>query len=362
MNLIQTEAAKLVKRVMDGGNLDHALQEVLRAHAEFSPQQRGALQDLGYGTVRYFARLQFFLDRLLTRPLREPHLGYLMAVALYQLEFSKSAEHVIVDQAVRAAKRHNPATAPLVNAVLRHFLRQRVTLRQQADADPATRHAYPRWWVSQLQDQYGTRAGEILEAGNRHPPMTLRVNVRQGTAAAYLEALAREGMAATRLAPDALMLAQPAAVERLPYFAEGRVSVQDAGAQCAAGLLDARTGMRVLDACAAPGGKAAHLLERADIELVALTRMRLVCSGCGKTWSASRCGPNWCAAMRPTRRPGGMAGHSSASWPMCPAPLPGWCAVIPTSNGCAVRRTSKDSRIGNCRLCRRCGRCSRPVG
>ncbi|PIV48332.1 MAG: 16S rRNA (cytosine(967)-C(5))-methyltransferase RsmB [Gallionellaceae bacterium CG02_land_8_20_14_3_00_60_115] len=272
MNLIQTEAAKLVKRVMDGGNLDHALQEVLRAHAEFSPQQRGALQDLGYGTVRYFARLQFFLDRLLTRPLREPHLGYLMAVALYQLEFSKSAEHVIVDQAVRAAKRHNPATAPLVNAVLRHFLRQRVTLRQQADADPATRHAYPRWWVSQLQDQYGTRAGEILEAGNRHPPMTLRVNVRQGTAAAYLEALAREGMAATRLAPDALMLAQPAAVERLPYFAEGRVSVQDAGAQCAAGLLDARTGMRVLDACAAPGGKAAHLLERADIELVALDK------------------------------------------------------------------------------------------
>lgn len=237
-----------------------------------TPQQRGALQDLSYGTLRYFGRLQFFLDRLLTREVRDPLLSYLMLVALYQLEYSKSAGHAIVDQAVRAAKRRNPATGALVNAVLRNFLRQREVLRQQADKDPASRHAYPRWWIAMLQAEYGDQAESILAEGNRHPPMTLRVNPRHIAAETYLSMLAEENMDVRLVEPGALMLAQPVAVERLPKFSEGWVSVQDAGAQYAAGLLDATAGMRVLDACAAPGGKSAHLLERADIELVAVDK------------------------------------------------------------------------------------------
>ncbi|PJC02527.1 MAG: 16S rRNA (cytosine(967)-C(5))-methyltransferase RsmB, partial [Gallionellales bacterium CG_4_9_14_0_8_um_filter_59_50] len=272
MKIIQTEAARLVGHVMDGGNLDQALQASLRAHPEFTAQQRGALQDLSYGTVRYFGRLQFFLDRLLNRAVRDPLLAHLMLVALYQLEFSKSAEHVIVDQAVRAAKRRNAATGTLVNAVLRNFLRQRPALRQEADADPASRYAYPRWWISLLQTQYGEKADAILAAGNLHPPMTLRVNARHCSATTYQALLADANMAAKRVDPDALILAQPVPVERLPKFAEGWVSVQDAGAQYAAALLDAIAGMRVLDACAAPGGKTAHLLERTDIELVAVDK------------------------------------------------------------------------------------------
>lgn len=272
MNSVQTEAARLVKQVMDGGNLDQALQASLRAHPELTAPQRGALQDLSYGTVRHFGRLQFFLGRLLNRAVRDPLLANLMLVALYQLEFSQSAEHVIVDQAVRAAKRRNAATGSLVNAVLRNFLRQRGELRQAADADPASRYAYQRWWISLLQKEYGEKADAILEAGNQHPPMTLRVNARHCTATAYQAMLAEASMAAKRVDPDALILDQPVSVERLPKFAEGWVSVQDAGAQFAAGLLDAGAGMRVLDACAAPGGKAAHLLERADIELVALDK------------------------------------------------------------------------------------------
>ena len=272
MNIIQTEAARMVQHVMDGGNLDQALQASLRVHPQFTPQQRGALQDLSYGTVRYFGRLQFFLDRLLTRAVRDPDLGYLMLVALYQLEFSKSAEHVIVDQAVRAAKRRNAATGTLVNAVLRNFLRQRVELRLAADADPASRYAYPRWWISLVQAQYGERADAILAAGNLHPPMTLRVNPRRCSATAYQAMLAQENMESKIVDPEALILARPVPVERLPKFAEGWVSVQDAGAQYAAGLLGATAGMRVLDACAAPGGKTSHLLERADVELVAVDK------------------------------------------------------------------------------------------
>lgn len=275
MNIIQAEAARLVQCVMAGGNLDQALQASLRDHPQFTPQQRGALQDLSYGTVRYFSRLQFFLERLLLRAVRDPLLGYLMLVALYQLEYSKSMAHVIVGQAVRAAKRRNAATGTLVNAVLRNFQRRQVELRREADADPATRYAYPRWWISQLRAQYGEKTDAVLEAGNQHPPMTLRVNARRCSAATYQEMLAREDMAAVLVDPDALILTQPVPVDRLPKFAEGWVSVQDAGAQYAAHLLGAAAGMRVLDACAAPGGKSAHLLERANIELVAVDKDEL---------------------------------------------------------------------------------------
>lgn len=272
MNRIQTEAARLVKQVMEGSNLDQALQASLRAQPHFTPQQRGALQDLSYGTVRYFARLKFFLDCLLTRNVRDPLLTYLMLVALYQLEYSKSAKHAIVDQAVHAAKRRNPAAGALVNAVLRNFLRRCEALRQQADKDLATRYAYPRWWIAMLQAEYGNQTESILAEGNRHPPMTLRVNPRYITTEAYLAMLAEENIEARWVEPGALILAQPMTVERLPKFSEGWVSVQDAGAQYAAELLDVADGMRVLDACAAPGGKSAQLLERANIELLAVDK------------------------------------------------------------------------------------------
>lgn len=257
---------------MDGGNLDHALQASLTSHPHFTPQQRGALQDLSYGTVRYFGRLQFFLNRLLTRPVQDPALAYLILVALYQLESGKNPEHTVVDQAVRAAKRRNPATGALVNAVLRNFQRQRAVLRQDADKELASRHAYPQWWISQVQAQYGGKSDAILAAGNQHPPMTLRVNTRHCSVATYLEMLSQANMTARLVAPGALILDHPVAVEKLPKFEEGWVSVQDAGAQYAFGLLDVKAGMRVLDACAAPGGKAMHLLEKADIELVAVDR------------------------------------------------------------------------------------------
>ncbi len=273
MQRIQLEAAKTVSKVVRGGrNLNQILSETLRKQPNFTAQERGALQDLCYGTLRYYSRFAFILDSLLERPVQESPLRCLLLVALYQLQHTKAGQHAIVDQAVSAAKIINPSASGLVNAVLRNFLRRQPTLLEDADQKEESRYAYQQWWIDEVKERYGEHSGAILEAGNKHPPMTLRVNARHTNASEYQSILASQEIAARIVEPDALILERPLAVERLPKFIEGWVSVQDAGAQYAARLLDVQNGMRVLDACAAPGGKAAHMLELADIELVAVDK------------------------------------------------------------------------------------------
>ncbi|MBI5006591.1 MAG: 16S rRNA (cytosine(967)-C(5))-methyltransferase RsmB [Nitrosomonadales bacterium] len=273
MQRIQLEAAKIVSKVVrNGRNLTEVLGESLRRQASLTAQERGALQDLCYGTLRHYLRLVFMLDSLLERKVQESPLRCLLLVALYQLQHTRAGQHAIVDQAVRATKNVNPAASGLVNAVLRNFQRKQQELLLAADRKDESRYSYPQWWIDALRTQYGEQASAILEAGNLHPPMTLRVNARQTTVAEYQTLLAGQDIAARIIAPDALILQKPVGVDRLPGFAEGWVSVQDAGAQYAARFLDVRDGMRVLDACAAPGGKSAHLLESASIELVSLDK------------------------------------------------------------------------------------------
>jgi 16S rRNA (cytosine967-C5)-methyltransferase len=273
MQRIQLEAAKVVSKVVRGGrNLTQVLSETLRKQSSLTAQERGALQDLCYGTLRFYSRLGFILDSLLERRVQESPLRCLLLVALYQLQHTKAGQHAIVDQAVSAAKSFNPAAGGLVNAVLRNFLRKQPALLVAADQKDESRYAYQPWWIEALKAQYGGQAAAIMEAGNRHPPMTLRVNVRHTAATEYQALLATQDIIARQVEPDALILERPLTVDRLPRFAEGWVSVQDAGAQYAARLLDARDGMRVLDVCAAPGGKTAHLLEAANIEMVAVDK------------------------------------------------------------------------------------------
>ena len=273
MQRIQLEAAKAVNRVVHGGrNLTQVLGETLRRQSGYTPQERGALQDLCYGTLRYYSRLVCILDSLLERPMQDETLHSLLLVALYQLQYTKAGQHAIVDQAVRAAKSNFPSAGGLVNAILRNFQRKQAVLLAKADLKDASRYAYQQWWIDALREQYGEQATAILESGNRHPPMTLRVNAGHTTAAEYQSLLASQDIAARMVQPDALIIEHPLPVERLPKFAEGWVSVQDAGAQYAAKMLDVQDGMRVLDVCAAPGGKAAHLLESANIELVAVDK------------------------------------------------------------------------------------------
>ena len=270
---IQLAASLIVRQVLEAGrNLNQVLDESLRGKTDWAPAQRAALQDLSYGALRYYGRLQAVLDRLLHKPMSDERVRFLLLVALYQLQYGKSAEHAVVDHAVRAAQALNPRVSGLVNAILRNFLRNRDELLEQASHSAEGKYSYPQWWVDELNAQYGEHCTAILEAGNQRPPMTLRVNQRRGSTADYLAQLAQQGYSAIQIAPDALLLDKPLPVDRLPGFYDGMVSVQDAGAQYAAGLLDVRDGMRVLDACAAPGGKTAHILERTDAEVVAVDR------------------------------------------------------------------------------------------
>lgn len=273
MQRIQLEAARIVIKVVHNGrNLTQVLSEAMRKQSAFTAPERGALQDLCYGTLRHYARLAFMLDSLLERPMQDPLLRHLLLVAVYQLQHTKAGQHVIVDQAVQAAKSSNPVASGLINAVLRNFLRKQPALLEVADRNEESRYSYQLWWIDALKQQYGERATEILEAGNKHPPMTLRINTRHISLTDYQALLGEQDISAQIIEPGALKLDRPVAVERLPRFAEGWVSVQDAGAQLAARMLDVKDGMRVLDACAAPGGKTTHLLELANIELVAVDK------------------------------------------------------------------------------------------
>ncbi|MEQ1837984.1 MAG: 16S rRNA (cytosine(967)-C(5))-methyltransferase RsmB [Candidatus Nitrotoga sp.] len=272
MHNTQLAASDVVRQVLTGQNLNQVLSAMLQNMRDSTPQQRGALQDLSYGTLRFYGQLTALLKQLLHKPLSDERVRCLLLIALYQLLYSKADCFTVVDQAVRAAKKIQPHAGGLVNAVLRNFIRQQATLLQVVAQSEEGRYSYPQWWIDKIKTQYGAQAEKILLAGNQHPPMTLRVNRHHHTSAEYLALLAQHGIAARLILPDAIQLEHAVAVDKLPGFFDGLVSVQDAGAQYAAPLLDVQDGMRVLDACAAPGGKSTHLLELANIDLLALDK------------------------------------------------------------------------------------------
>lgn len=263
---LQNRAAGALETVLAGAALHQVLPPLV---AQLNtPSDRGALQDMVYGSLRQLGRLDAWLDALLERPLTDPRLGWLLRVALYQLAFTRAPAHVVVHNAVAAAG--EGWRRGLANAVLRNFQRRRAELDARVEARPSARWSHPDWWIARLRADHPDRWEALLDASLAHPPFSLRVNRRRGDVAAYLQRLADAGIEARQTGPDAVTLARALPVTQLPGFDAGDVSVQDAGAQWAAPLLDARPGERVLDACAAPGGKSGHILERADVDLVAL--------------------------------------------------------------------------------------------
>lgn len=263
-------AAEVISAVSEGRTLDAALATCWQKHQPLPPQ-RGAIQDMAYGTLRAYGRGDFMLRRLLRSPLTEPRLHALLLAAIYRIDTRSEDRHTTVDQAVNAAATlaHGKFRA-LANAVLRNAIRQRHELRTALDDNDIARWQHPQWWLDAVRSAYPDHWPGILEAANQHPPMTLRVNRRHGDAAAYVSRLAAAGIAARALDDTAVMLDKPQPVDALPGFDQGHASVQDWGAQRAAQLLAPEPGMRVLDACAAPGGKTAHLLELADLDLTAV--------------------------------------------------------------------------------------------
>ena len=270
MHRIQELAAGLIARVEEGRTLTEALAAAQRS-TELSAGERGALQDIGYGTLRHLGQLRFILRELVPKRLPSDDIERLLLVALYQLAHTRAAPYAVVDQAVRCAEDIAMGRLKgLVNGTLRNFLRNKDNLLADAGRDNEARYNHPRWWVQRLRAAYPTQWASVLEMSNRRPPMTLRVNAGKLGAEDYVAQLAAKDIKARIIKGQAVQLDAPCNVRDLPGFAEGVVSVQDFGAQKAALLLDVADGMRVLDACAAPGGKTGHILELAQVKLLAL--------------------------------------------------------------------------------------------
>jgi 16S rRNA (cytosine967-C5)-methyltransferase len=266
-------AASLVNRVLlDKRSLTQALADG-RAGAEarnLDARAASTAQALAYGTLRQAGTLRYYLSRLVGRPLEPGDLLGPLLVGLYELDGGDSPAYAVVHETVDLAARRHPRARNFVNAVLRNFQRRQKALRADARADPEARWNFPAWWLRRLRDEYPRDWEAIVTVQNSHPPMTLRVNRRRTTPESMLASLAEAGIPARQTGPWAVTLERPLPIAELPGFAAGLVSVQDLGAQWAAPLLDVGDGMRVLDACAAPGGKTGHLLELATLDLVAL--------------------------------------------------------------------------------------------
>jgi 16S rRNA (cytosine967-C5)-methyltransferase len=272
-------AARVVEQVVVQAHyLDAALTETLAALPRAQARDTALVQEMSYGTLRWFDQLATVAALFLDKPLKpkDQDVYALLLVGLYQLQFMRVAQHAAVKETVEAAAAlKKPWAKNLLNACLRASLRETARAQAAIAANPCAAFSHPAWLLEEIKRHWPENWAAILVANNERPPMVLRVNRLHQSRDQYLARLAQAGIAASAhaLSETAVVLASPLAVTGLPGFAAGDVSVQDAAAQLAAPLLDARAGERVLDACAAPGGKTGQLLEQAALaELVALDR------------------------------------------------------------------------------------------
>jgi len=273
--LLRARLARVIAAVLEGHSLTDALQQGREKVAE---RDRALLGELAYGVCREYFRLQALSAMLLRQPLkdRDREIHALLLGGFYQLLHTRIPPHAAIGETAGAARLLGRKWAVgLVNGVLRRFQRERKAFLSRLDAmdSPELRYQLPGWLVRSVKDAWPEQAHDVFTGLSLRPPFTLRVNLQRNSLSDYAALLGEQGLTARPVkgVPSALILDEAVSVDRLPGFSRGRVSVQDAGAQLAAFLLDPRPGMDVLDACAAPGGKTGHILEYArDLRLVAM--------------------------------------------------------------------------------------------
>nr|VFK51119.1 MAG: 16S rRNA (cytosine967-C5)-methyltransferase [Candidatus Kentron sp. TUN]VFK52545.1 MAG: 16S rRNA (cytosine967-C5)-methyltransferase [Candidatus Kentron sp. TUN]VFK52864.1 MAG: 16S rRNA (cytosine967-C5)-methyltransferase [Candidatus Kentron sp. TUN] len=229
------------------------------------PRERAFAKELSFGVMRWLPRLQALVTQLVNKSpwKKDPDVGVLLLLGLYQLIYLRLPSHAAIAETVAIADFRKKSWAKgFINAVLRGFQRKQEELLERVDREVHIRLAHPRWLVAEIRDAWPQDWESILSANNQQAPMALRVNVRRASRDAYLERFFAQGASVAVHAESGIRLHKAMDVDRLPGFDEGIVSVQDEAAQLAAGLLELAPGQRVLDACAAPGGKTAHILEQ----------------------------------------------------------------------------------------------------
>lgn len=277
MNDVRAVAAQLLAKLLkQQGSLATVLPEFSQ---KVPTNDKALLQELCYGTCRWQPRLQCFIETLLEKPLRakDTDIHALLLLGLYQLIFMRIPDHAVLDMTVSAAQRlKKPWAKKLINGVLRRFLREREELEQKLQTNPVFEFAHPNWLQKKIQSAWPNDWQAILQNSNASPPMTLRVNQHKVSRPDYLQTLKQHSIDATptSFSGDGVQLAQAMPVDQLPGFSEGLVSVQDEAAQLSASLLldnHYESALTILDACSAPGGKTAHLLEtNSDLDVLAL--------------------------------------------------------------------------------------------
>ena len=274
---------KILQQVIQHGrNLPDAISSTLEKTqtdiietTEFD-RDRALIQAMCYGVIRLYPRLQFIADQLISKPLKAKDFDILLLIlsGLYQLIEMRIPDHAAVSETVKITSAlKKPWAKNLVNAVLRNYQRQAETVTTKIKKNDVAHYAHPAWWITLFKKYWPQDWQYILTANNQNPPMTLRINTRHTSRENYLELLSQQGLHASlaQHSSDAITLEKPLTVNQLPLFKEGKVSVQDEAAQLAALLLDPQAGDNILDACAAPGGKTIHILEKQpEITLTAL--------------------------------------------------------------------------------------------
>jgi 16S rRNA (cytosine967-C5)-methyltransferase len=249
-----------MKVLYDGQSLTTALDQAF-ANID-SAKDKAFIQALCYGVCRYFHRLDFILSELLDKPLKDKEIKTLTLAGLYQLAYMRVKPYAAVSETVLAANK-KPWAKAVINAILRNYLREQANLELKANSAETAATSHPAWLVERIRQDWPDQAQDIMLQNNQQPPMALRVNLAKVSLDDYIKCLVEQNISGNLVdcCPSAIILQRPVAVELLPGFADGLVSVQDTAAQLAAQLLDPQAGQRVLDICAAPGGKTSHILE-----------------------------------------------------------------------------------------------------
>ena len=269
MNHSQWLAAMIVEQVLLGKNLDKSFQLVLTKYnneAENLPQ----IKDMTYGAIRDLGKSKFYINKLVKNKIENLCLESLLHIVLFQINHSRSNDFTLVNQAVDAAKKIDHKKSSFINAVLRNFLRNKDSLEKELKEDESAVYSYPKWWIAKVKNQYPKNWQDILNIGNQRPPLALRINLQKLKINEYSNILDNEGIDHSLVSEECLIIKKPLDVNKIPGFLDGKVSVQDLGAQLAAHIIELKNNQKVLDACSAPGGKACHMLEIKKIQLTAI--------------------------------------------------------------------------------------------